>query len=44
MVSDTMAKPAMAKKIKIRGGVSSVEGFNTKGHIIVYNIVGIKKL
>lgn len=44
LVSDTMAKPAMAKKIKIRGGVSSVEGFNTKGHIIVYNIVGIKKL
>lgn len=44
LVSDTMAKPAMAKKIKIRDGVSSVEGFNTKGHIIVYNIVGIKKL
>ena len=44
LVSDTMAKPAMSKKIKIRDGVSSVEGFNTKGHIIVYNIVGIKKL
>lgn len=44
LVSDTMAKPAMAKKIKIRDGVYSVEGFNTKGHIIVYNIVGIKKL
>lgn len=44
LVSDTMAKPAMTKKIKIRDGVSSVEGFNTKGHIIVYNIVGIKKL
>ena len=44
LVSDTMAKPAMSKKIKIRDGQSSVEGFNTKGHIIVYNIVGIKKL
>lgn len=44
LVSDTMAKPAMSKKIKIRDGVSSVESFNTKGHIIVYNIVGIKKL
>lgn len=44
LVSDTMAKPAMSKKIKIRDGQSSVEGFNTKGHMIVYNIVGIKKL
>lgn len=44
IISDNTAKPSMSKKVKIDNGKSSVERFNTKGTMIVYNIVGIKKL
>ena len=44
IISDNTAKPSMSKKVKIDNGKSSVESFNTKGTMIVYNIVGIKKL
>lgn len=44
ITSDTTAKPSMSKKVKVADGQSSVDSFNAKGTIIVYNIVGIKKL
>ena len=44
IISDNTAKPSMSKKVKIDNGKYSVESFNTKGTMIVYNIVGIKKL